>query len=67
MSVKFVLYNKAGIVRRICKGPKVGLFMANTVKREMDPYVPFLHGPLSQTAIVEPFKVTYIQTYAHHQ
>ena len=33
----------------------------------MDPYVPFLEGPLSQTLEITPQHVRYLQPYAHYQ
>lgn len=36
-------------------------------ERYCEPYVPFLHGPLSQTTVVLPDGVDYIQPYAHYQ
>lgn len=39
----------------------------NLLAKECDPYVPFLEGPLSQTNIVTPEGVTYIQPYARYQ
>lgn len=39
----------------------------NLFAKMMDPYVPFLEGPLSQTAEVTPRFVRYIQPYAHYQ
>ena len=39
----------------------------NLYAKMMDPYVPFLEGPLSQTVEVSPDSVTYVQPYAHYQ
>ena len=36
-------------------------------ERMMEPYVPYLHGPLSITAEVTPESVNYIQPYARYQ
>lgn len=33
----------------------------------LDPYVPMLEGPLSQTVEVHPAYIKYIQPYAHYQ
>ena len=33
----------------------------------IDPYVPFLNGPLSQTVEIEPYLIRYIQPYARYQ
>ncbi len=40
---------------------------SNTFAKMMDPYVPFLEGPLSQTVEVTPEYVRYYQPYAHYQ
>lgn len=39
----------------------------NLLLKMCDPYVPFLEGPLSQTAEVTPQSVRYIQPYARYQ
>jgi len=39
----------------------------NTLAKRCDPYVPFLEGPLSQTAVVTSESVRYIQPYARYQ
>ena len=39
----------------------------NLFAKMMDPYVPFLEGPLSPTAEVTPQDVRYTQPYAHYQ
>lgn len=39
----------------------------NLYAKKMDPYVPFLEGPLSQTFEVTPIGVKYIQPYARYQ
>ena len=51
-------------IKRICSNRSVGLFVASTCERHMNPYVPMDTGMLSQNTIVEPFKVTYNQEYA---
>ena len=47
--------------------PTTMLAIHNTLAKRCDPYVPFLEGPLSQTNIVSPEGVTYIQPYARYQ
>jgi hypothetical protein len=42
-------------------------FMASEIKRLCDPYVPFLHGPLKNTAQVQQDGVLYVQPYARKQ
>jgi hypothetical protein len=43
------------------------LAIYNTLAKMCDPYVPFLNGPLSQTHVVSPKGVRYIQPYARRQ
>lgn len=47
--------------------PTTMLALHNTLAKKCDPYVPFLEGPLSQTIVVSPKGVTYIQPYARYQ
>jgi len=51
----------------INNNPTTMLAIHNTLAKMCDPYVPFLEGPLSQTAVVSPTGVTYIQPYARYQ
>lgn len=46
---------------------KTMLEVHNLFAKMMDPYVPFLEGPLSQTVEITPEYVRYIQPYAHYQ
>ena len=39
----------------------------NLLAKYCDPYVPFLNGPLSQTTVVTPWYVRYVQPYARYQ
>lgn len=47
--------------------PTTMLAIHNTLAKRCDPYVPFLEGPLSQTAVVSSKGVRYIQPYARRQ
>ena len=47
--------------------PTTMLAIHNTLAKMCDPYVPFLEGSLSQTAIVTSEDVRYIQPYARYQ
>ena len=47
--------------------PTTMLAIHNNLARRCDPYVPFLNGPLSQTAQVSSDGVRYIQPYARYQ
>ena len=57
------------IQRRLAEvnNPTTMLAIHNTLAKKCDPYVPFLEGPLSQTVIVSPDGVRYIQPYARYQ
>lgn len=46
---------------------KTMLQIHNEFAKKMDPYVPFLEGPLSQTLEITPAGVKYLQPYAHYQ
>ena len=39
-------------------------FLTSEIRRMSDPYVPLLHGPLKNTAVVETNRIIYIQPYA---
>lgn len=65
MKVKVDLSNVPRKIKSICSNPKVGLFLASTCERYMNPYVPMDTGTLSQDTTVEQFRVTYNQPYAH--
>ena len=39
----------------------------NLFAKTIDPWVPFLEGPLSQTVEIEPHLIRYIQPYARYQ
>ena len=45
----------------------VMLSIHNTFAKKCDPYVPFLHGPLSKTVVITSEYIKYIQPYAHYQ
>lgn len=46
---------------------KMMLEIHTTFARMINPWVPYLHGPLSQTVEIEPHCVRYIQPYARRQ
>lgn len=64
---------EAGLTRKLEKRLKqvnnatTMLAIHNTLAKMCDPYVPFLEGPLSQTNVVSPEGVRYIQPYARYQ
>jgi hypothetical protein len=45
----------------------VMLEVHNLLAKTIDPWVPFLEGPLSQTLEITPQYVRYLQPYAHYQ
>lgn len=47
--------------------PGTMLTIHNTLAKRCDPYVPYLHGPLSQTIHISSKGVTYTQPYARRQ
>lgn len=57
----------ANMMDRLCKDKKAMLEIHNLFAKMMDPYVPFLEGPLSQTVEITPKSVKYTQPYAHYQ
>ena len=57
----------AGKLTEILKDDVTMLEIHNLLRKMCDPYVPFMYGPLSQTAEVEPHCVRYIQPYARYQ
>lgn len=52
---------------KLTKDDETMLEIHNLYAKMMDPYVPFLEGPLSQTIEVTPQSVKYTQPYAHYQ
>ena len=48
------------------KGP-VQRFLVGEIRRNCDPYVPLLNGPLKNTAVEEADQVRYIQAYSIKQ
>lgn len=68
ISVKLNLTDKA-LSRRMeeLENPTTRLAIYNSLAKHCDPYVPFLNGPLSQTAVVTEDGVKYIQPYARYQ
>lgn len=64
MKITVQLNNVPRKIKSICSNRKVGLFLATTCDKHMNPYVPMDTGTLSQDTTDEPFKVTYNQPYA---
>ena len=51
-------------IRKICKDPRVGKFMAMEFYRKMVPYVPMDTGTLYRDVDINEFEVYYKQHYA---
>ena len=66
MTLKFQFDGIPKKISKICKSEKVGMYLAQQAERLMAPYVPMDTGMLVDNTTVEPFKVTYDSTYAHH-
>lgn len=69
-----VLFGKIKVPEKIIKQKLEDILDTNTrleccnlYAKMMDPYVPFLEGPLSQTVDVTPKYVRYHQPYARYQ
>lgn len=52
---------------RLYNNDLVGIALAESAARYMNPFVPFKMGNLSQTYTTKPFRVTYLMPYAHRQ
>lgn len=61
---EYALKNK---LNHLVKDEATMLEIHNLFAKMMDPYVPFLEGPLSQTIQVTSDGVRYVQPYAHYQ
>ena len=53
--------------RSLGKNGKAQKFFTHEIRRCADPYVPFRDGPLKNTAVEEPKRLTYVQPYAKKQ
>lgn len=53
--------------RKLGKGGEAQKFMVHEVRRVSDNYVPFLNGPLKNTAIENEESIEYVQPYARKQ
>lgn len=47
------------------KSDALGQFVANRALEYMEPYVPYRSGDLNKSAVATPFKVSYLEPYAH--
>lgn len=53
--------------RKLGKGGQAQRFMVSEVRRQTDPYVPFLNGPLKNTAVEHEDSIEYVTPYARRQ
>ena len=53
--------------RGLQAGGQVQRFFTHEIRRRMDPYVPFLNGPLKNTAVEHEDSVEYVQPYSRRQ
>ena len=51
----------------LCEDPETRLEVHTLFAKMIDPWVPFLNGPLSQTINIQPEYVQYTQVYSHYQ
>lgn len=56
--------DKIMLKRNLNKNGNGQKFLTSEIRRMSDPYVPLLHGPLKNTAVVETDRIIYIQPYA---
>lgn len=57
---------KVLLKRGLEKNGKTQKFMTHEIRRLSDKYVPYLNGPLKNTAIEKPGTIEYIQPYARY-
>ena len=68
MKVKVTLDPAAVLAnRKLGKGGQAQRFMVSEVRRQTDPYVPFLNGPLKNTAVEHEDSIEYVTPYARRQ
>lgn len=53
--------------RKLGKGGQAQRYMVSEVRRKTDPYVPFLNGPLKNTAVEHENSIEYVTPYARRQ
>lgn len=56
-----------GKLKKLVNDDATMLEIHNLFAKTIDPWVPFLEGPLSQTVEIEPHCIRYIQPYARYQ
>jgi hypothetical protein len=69
MRVKVHLDSASAILakRKLGKGGQAQRYMVSEVRRKTDPYVPFLNGPLKNTAVEHENSIEYVTPYARRQ
>jgi len=53
-------------VKKTLNDDKFGIFVANEWKKLINPYTPRREQNLMKNTVIEPFKITYIEMYAHY-
>lgn len=66
MRVKAKVNIDSGKITGRFKSDKFGLFAASEWKKLINPFTPRDNGILINTAVLSPFKITYIQPYSHY-
>ena len=64
IKIKIDPVDKILLKRNLNQNGQAQKFFSSEVRRMSDPYVPFLKGPLKNTARVYPNRIEYIQPYA---
>lgn len=71
MSIKVRLHidsaEKIMLKRKLGKNGQAQQFLSTEIRRNADPYVPFLKGPLKNTVIARKTSIEYVQPYARKQ
>lgn len=67
VNVEVNMEGVAGRLEDLLSNDTTMLAINNALARYCHPYVPYLHGPLSETVEVTPQGVRYIQPYARRQ
>lgn len=67
MKINFKPLNANKIAKKFGENRALGIFVAETCARYMNPYVPMQSGMLSQNYTTKPWQVEYTQPYARKQ
>lgn len=66
ITIKIPSNNGQAITERL-KTDEMGLFTASEWKRLINPYTPRDTGTMENTAVIEPFRIRYVEPYSHYQ